>query len=258
METQSRNALHKLLLNPGHSDREGLTDLDKRADALRRSTIRDTKHDEELLILDILEDIKQLDASRITRLFEYALQSGLDVHRIAERCVKLMEEIPEKLTVYQKEALIRCVLRDARELVKPDHINIGLASLKKTDPWTFAELYAAVDTSNDVFDFVIYMLRSGQELNSAALIELIMIWTESKDLHVLQRLKRELSPLLEDKHDIGDFLNHKLASAIETNRSSSTISQFQSQKNWSMYNHTSTSGDVLPKVKRSHMIPSYS
>ncbi len=254
MKAQGRKELENLIMNPGLHDVNGLSDLDRRADFYRNSRAMQDRIVEMQTVLDILNQIAEYDASNITRLFEYARRAGLNSKQLAQDSISLLENGNVKLNIYQKEELIRCVLREAPELVKPDTINIGLAYLKTNDPWTFAALYAPVDKDYYVFDFVIYKLKEGFMPDISALTELILIWTEKSDPKLFRRLSLELLPLILNYEDVKAILEFKLKQLVAVNAELDLNSQIHESKDFKNSPHLSTFSDKLPIISPSHVL----
>ena len=197
--------LKAMVLNPGYEDKEGLTVLDRLADEAREKTTENIT----TLIVELIKQIRDFNDLTISRLFAFTARAGANGREIAQKCVDILDHEMSALNIYQRLALIRYVQKEARDLIQPNHINIGLARLKTQDPWTFIEICAVADPFS-ALNFTLFHLNSDKEYDSSAMVELILIWLEKNNPELNSELETKLLPLLEDDEAATEILKFKL------------------------------------------------
>lgn len=195
--------LKALILNPGKTDKFGLSRLDRYADNLRVGTPEEKKSVESELS-SIIETLGEFNASDIVRLFGFSKRSELNLLKIAETCSKQLQIEKTDLNTFQRLELARFVLQIAPESITITQLS-NLSSLKTTHPWKYAELLA-IKTPNDVLDFVLFIINRDKNHNTSSLVSLILKWKKIGNPNILNRLTSELLPLVKSDKKVANFL----------------------------------------------------
>lgn len=184
------------------TDPEGRTELDVRADD-NKTKIEKNKIEEEDLVIELVKYLQEFKSSIISRLISYIKRSSFSDARISAVFLSYLEENLHELDVYQRAELLRYILSNIPNEVNLNLIQQGIADLKTSKPWLYAEILS-IKFPYGALEFVKFLIHSNN-YNSIGFINLLTKWIKIQDLYFLDQIRKKIIPILKDENAIKIF-----------------------------------------------------